>query len=77
MDAYKPYVDYIINGGVAETAYILTMAGQVCASNLKINELPKYNFDLEDEKDPNIKHKVIVDEKVNLLSAIQNNGVCK
>ena len=53
------------------------MAGQLCASNLKINELPRYDFELEDEKDPNIKHKVIVDEKVNLLSAIQNNGVCK
>ncbi len=58
MDAYKPYVDYIMNGGVAETAYILTMAGQLCASNLKINELPRYGFELEDEKDPNINTKL-------------------
>lgn len=77
MDAYKPYVDYITNGGVAETAYIVTLAGQICATNLPIKEFPKYNFQLEDEKDPNVKHNVVVDEKTNLLSAIQNNGVCK
>jgi len=24
MEAYKPYLDYILSGGVAETAYILS-----------------------------------------------------
>jgi hypothetical protein len=32
---------------------------------------------LEDEKDPNIKHKIIVDERVNLLDALKNKGVTK
>lgn len=77
MDAYRPYVDYITSGGVAETAYILTRQGQVCASNLGIKEMPRYEFELEDEKDPTKKHKVLVDERVNLLEALENNGVAK
>jgi hypothetical protein len=39
--------------------------------------MPKYNFDLVDDKDPSKTHKVIVDERANLLSALSNNGVCK
>jgi hypothetical protein len=39
--------------------------------------LPQYNFQLEDEKDPNVKHNVVVDERVNLLEALANRGVTK
>lgn len=44
MEAYKPYVDYILAGGVAETAYILSKEGALCGTNLPIKELPRYNF---------------------------------
>lgn len=77
MEAYKPYVDYILAQGVAETAYILSHEGVICATNLPIKEMPRYEFEIEDEKDPNIKHKIVVDERLNLLEALANNGVCK
>lgn len=77
MEAYKPYIDYIMAGGVAESAYILSRQGQVCGSSLNIKEMPRYEFDLEDEKDPNKKHKIVVDERANLLEALENNGVPK
>lgn len=77
MEAYKPYVDYILNGGVAETAYILSREGAVCGTNLPIKQLPAYEFDLVDENNPDVTHKVVVDERSNLLEAIQNKGVCK
>jgi hypothetical protein len=48
MEAYKPYVDYILAGKVAETAYILTHEGAICATNLPITQMPAYNFQLED-----------------------------
>lgn len=76
-NAYQPYVDYILSGGVAETAYILTHQGAICATNLPIQQLPAYNFQLEDENDPNVKHNVVVDERTNLLEALANNGVAK
>jgi hypothetical protein len=77
MEAYKPYVDYILAGGVAETAYILSKEGAICATSLPIQALPQYNFELEDENDPNKKHQIIVDERVNLLEAVSNLGVSK
>lgn len=77
MDAYKPYVEYITAGNVAETAYILSKEGAICGTNLPIEAMPAYNFELEDENDPNVKHQVVVDEKNNLLEALQNHGVCK
>jgi len=67
MEAYKPYLDYITQGGVAETAYILSRQGQICGTNLPIKEMPKYEFNLVDDKDPNVTHKVVVDERANLL----------
>jgi hypothetical protein len=76
-EAYKPYVDYILNGGVAETAYIITHQGAICATNLPIQQFPAYNFEIEDEKDPNIKHSIVVDERTNLLEALANHGVSK
>jgi hypothetical protein len=76
-NAYQPYVDYILNGGVAETAYILSHQGAICATNLPIQQLPAYNFQLEDEKDPSVKHNVVVDERTNLLEALGNGGVAK
>lgn len=76
-NAYKPYVDYILNGGVAETAYIISHQGAICATNLPIQQFPAYNFEIEDEKDPNVKHTVVVDERANLLEALANHGVCK
>jgi len=48
MEAYKPYVDFITASGVAETAYILSKQGAICGTNLPIQQLPQYNFDLED-----------------------------
>ncbi len=36
MEAYKPYIDYITSGNVAETAYILTHQGVICGTNLPI-----------------------------------------
>ena len=77
MEAYKPYVDYITAGQVAETAYILSREGAICGTSLPIQAMPHYEFDLVDENDPNITHKVVVDERVNLLEAISNHGVCK
>jgi hypothetical protein len=64
-------------GGVAETAYILSREGAICATNLPIQQLPQYNFELEDDKDPSKKHNVVVDERVNLLEAVANSGVAK
>lgn len=77
MEAYKPYVEYILAGGVAETAYILSREGAICATNLPIQQLPQYNFELEDDKDPSKKYNVVVDERVNLLEAVANAGVAK
>lgn len=77
MEAYKPYLDYLLNGGVCETAYILSRQGAICTTNLPIKELPSYNFKLEDEKDPNITHDVVVNECAILLDAIANKGVPK
>ncbi len=77
MEAYKPYVDYILAGGVAETAYILSKEGAICATNLPIQQLPQYNFELVDDEDPSKTHKIVVDERTNLLEAIANKGVSK
>ena len=75
--AYKPYLDYLTNGGVAETAYIISHEGAICATNLPIQQFPAYNFALEDEKDPNVTHNVVVDERANLIEALNNKGVAK
>lgn len=75
MEAYKPYVEYLTNGGVAETAYILSKEGAICGTNLPIQQLPAYNFKIEDENDPSKTHDIVVDERVNLLDALQHNGV--
>lgn len=60
-------MDYLLNGAVAETAYIISHQGAICGTNLPIAQLPSYNFEIEDEKDPNIKHNIVVDERANLL----------
>ena len=75
MEAYKPYLEYLTNGGVSETAYILSKEGAICATNLPIQQLPQYNFDLEDENGK--VTPIIVDERVSLLEALANNGVPK
>ena len=36
MEAYKPYVNYLTAGGVAETVYVLSKEGAVCGTNLPI-----------------------------------------
>ena len=77
MDAYKPYIDYLTNGGVAETAYILSREGALCATNLPIQQLPSYEFDLVDDDNPDKTHKVVVDQRANLMDALSNKGVCK
>lgn len=76
-EAYKPYVDYVLAGKVAETVYIISHQGAICGTNLPIQAFPSYNFQLEDEKDPNILHNVVLDERLNLLEALSNHGVCK
>jgi hypothetical protein len=48
MEAYKPYIDYMTNGGVAETVYMLSRQGAICGTNLPIQAMPQYNFDLVD-----------------------------
>jgi hypothetical protein len=60
-------VEYLLNGQVAETAYIISHQGAICGTNLPIAQFPSYNFEIEDEKDPNIKHNIVVDERTNLL----------
>jgi hypothetical protein len=42
MEGYKPYIDYLMAGKVAETAYILSANGTLCGTNLPIKELPRY-----------------------------------
>ena len=74
MEAYKAHVDYILAGGVAETAYILSKEGAVCGSSLGIDKLPSYEFDLEDEK--GATQKIVIDERVSLLDALAHQGVC-
>jgi hypothetical protein len=44
MEAYKPYIDYLLAGNVTETAYILSHEGAICGTNLPIQQLPTYNF---------------------------------
>eukprot|EP00919_Chromeraceae_sp_WS-2016_P058833 GHVR01139809.1.p1 GENE.GHVR01139809.1~~GHVR01139809.1.p1 ORF type:complete len:120 (+),score=0.01 GHVR01139809.1:150-509(+) len=39
--------------------------------------MPAYNFEIEDENDPSKKHNIVVDERINLLEALSNHGVCK
>lgn len=72
--AYKPYVDYLTAGGVAETAYIVSKQGAICATNLPIAQFPAYNFEIEDDKDPNKKHNIVVNEGANLLDAMAHKG---
>ncbi len=68
MDAaYKPYIDYILADGVAETAYILSRDGTLLNTNLPITTMPTYNYELEDEKDPTKTHTIVVDEKASLV----------
>jgi len=66
-EIYKQYVDYITAGGVAETAYLVAKNGAICATNLPIQSFPVYNFEIEDEKDPNIKKPIVVNEGEILL----------
>jgi hypothetical protein len=66
-EIYKQYVDYITAGGVAETAYIVAKNGAICATNLPIQTFPVYNFEVEDELDPNIKKPIVVNEGEILL----------
>jgi hypothetical protein len=70
-------VDYILAGGVAETAYIISHQGAICGTNLPINQFPSYNFQIEDENDPKVLHNMVVDERVNLIEALSNKGVAK
>ena len=75
MEAYKPYVDYIMAGKVAETAYILSDQGVLCGTNLPIDKMPVYELEIEDDKGKTVK--TVVDERVALLEALGNKGVAK
>ena len=41
-EAYKPYLDYLTSGNVAETAYIVAENGAILATNLPIQAFPAY-----------------------------------
>lgn len=51
----------MLAGNVSESAYILTRQGAVCGSSLNIDKLPAYQFDFEDQNDPNVTHKGVMD----------------
>ena len=76
MEAYKAYVDNISSGNVAETVYIISHEGAICATSLPIDKFPVYEFDMEDAKDPSKTEKIVLDERVNLIDALNNKGVC-
>lgn len=40
--SYEDYIDYILDGGIAETAYILDLNGTICCTNLPITKMPRY-----------------------------------
>lgn len=46
MQEYKPYVEFIMAGKVAEFAFILTADGVLCGTNLQIQGLPVYALEL-------------------------------
>jgi hypothetical protein len=75
MEGYAPYLAMITANGVAETGYILSSEGAICATNLPITELPRYEFDLE--QDDGSTTKIVVDERANLLATLANKGVPK
>ncbi len=58
--SYQGYVDYIMSGNVAEYCFILSRQGAFCGSNLPVQAMPTYEFQMEDEKDPNKTHKIVV-----------------
>jgi len=74
-EAYKPYIDYLIAGGVTETAYMVAKNGAILATNLPITAFPAYNFEIEDEQDPTKTHNIVVEEGKNLIDAMEHNGV--
>lgn len=76
-EAYKPYLDYLTSGNVAETAYIVAKNGAILATNLPIQAFPAYEFELEDENDPTKTNKIVVNEGQNFLEAMNNNGRAK
>lgn len=76
-EAYKPYIDYMTAGGVAETAYIVAHNGALLASNLPIEQFPSYEFALEDENDPSKTNNIVVNEGPNFIEAMQNQGRAK
>lgn len=73
-EAYKPYLDYLTAGGVAETAYLVAKNGAILATNLPIQAFPSYEFELEDENDPSKTNKIVVDEGKNFVDAMEHNG---
>ena len=74
MADYKGYIDYITAGGMAETAYMISHEGAICGTNLPIQAFPSYEFDLEDDNGK--VNKIVVDERVNLIDALNKQGVC-
>ena len=73
--AYKPYIDYLTAGGVAETAYLVAKNGAILGTNLPIKAFPAYNFDLEDANDPTKTNTIVVDEGKNFIDAMEHKGV--
>lgn len=76
MEAYKPYIDYLLNGGVIECAYIMNLQRCMlltCPSNNSHIMSSK----LKVRKNPNIMEKIVVYERNNLLDALGNKGVTK
>ena len=67
---YQAYVDSIMADGVAEMAFIIGHKGDLYATNCPIQQMPVYEFDVLQEDDSTKKE--VIDEKVNLVEALEN-----
>lgn len=74
---YKGQIDYIMSGGVAESAYMLSREGAFCAASLDIKEMYRYEMEVEDNDKPEVMHKIVMDERAAIMDAIAHEGVCK
>lgn len=43
---YEDYIDFIMAGNIAETAYVLSLDGTICGTNLPIVQMPRYLMDI-------------------------------
>lgn len=77
QNPYMGHINYITAGKVAESAYMLSREGAFCASSLGIQEMYRYEFEVEDNEKEGVMHKIVMDERLAVMDAIANEGVCK